>query len=452
MIEPGLVFTRLSLNRGEVRRFANVSRTKQHFHPLRGSPNNERKGETMRFAHRMKLSWLVAIVAAVGFLGILAAHDSDGQVIRRADPKARSSNNRVRMNSSAKAVAKSAENDPELAKKAKADLRQRELNQLARKGGSQMHAIFVHELGRYLSGATAANDLEKQIFAAFSSVPRKSLAHYMGKWNKLPLQERQMINGRHLSNLKASQAVTGPVVTRALNASASSEKKKATIAGVAKMKRQDKRNLGAIAKALQGVKKVGVTRLKCIDETNPEIGNGDEIFATYVMWLGTPTKGKIWTKITKIYKGLSDGSEVAFQPEDMVLWPPADKPNLVAREDLYIAATLWESDDDDFGLFKDILKAVLKVGEIIVKVVIAAEGGGKGGDSKMFDDAAPALEELATTIATVSKDADLIGTDTLTVHRTGQIVNKIGKPQDFFRRSGDGGTYEIRGVRAETTH
>jgi hypothetical protein len=225
--------------------------------------------------------------------------------------------------------------------------------------GAPLTALVFHQIRRFAEGQQPESDIEKQVFAILQRVPKNVWQDYLHDWDDLPSATKNQLFGPHAPKLD---------VKKPLTAAEADTHVKGAVQLVKIQARQ------RVRVATQVVKEVLIKELQCVEDTKPELGK-DEIFAIYLV----ATAGIAFQKQTGILK-MKKNKKKDFAEADQLVFPPPNNLALVADQDIVITAALFESDEKEIQVFKNVLKAICDVAVAIVMVVLLA----KSEDKKKF--------------------------------------------------------------------
>jgi len=137
------------------------------------------------------------------------------------------------------------------------------------------------------------------------------------------------------------------------------------------------------------------TKLKCIDETNPEWAGSDEIVTVWVV----AADEFLWTKQTGEYGDIDDGDERNYNASDRTVFMPNGSAGTV-RAALAVATTLYEWDSGDAHAAQEFLGVVGDVANAIASAV------GYGWLGQILD---AVFDVIGTVVAWLGGDPDNLG-------------------------------------------
>jgi hypothetical protein len=272
-------------------------------------------------------------------------------------------------------------------------------------GGNAIQAMLINQVKRFNAGKKPETKLEEKTFAILKTAPKGSLEKYEKAWDKLPKADRDTILGPAAKDLDESKGLDGAVAKRLV----------AAMTQVKSLK-------GEPRSALSGtVKKVSIPTLKCLDETNPEVGK-DEIFAIHTVIVGNSAPQ---VKRTAILDGMKDGVSKNFAAADADVFPLAGLTPTEGAE-VFVVTTLYEDDGAGLVAFLNFLKPLIQTG-----VVLAVEA--LNGDAKKLTEVEKVLIKLAVDAALSAASGPLqdflvrpLGTDSIVVKPDGSVTAENG--------------------------
>lgn len=179
---------------------------------------------------------------------------------------------------------------------------------------------------------------------------------------------------------------------------------------------------------------VNFTKLRCVDESNPEWAGSDEIVTTWVVARDT----EVWAKNTGEYGGFDDGDEQSYKVGDRTVFLPSGGPAEV-KSLLAISTSLYEWDAGDADAAS---KVIGFIGDL-AKTVLNAMG--KVEWAKIVGALTPLVQKV---ISWLGGDPDDLGTRNLAwsalelLQATDNAQRRLTGTLDF-RNSGDTGSYQV---------
>ena len=179
----------------------------------------------------------------------------------------------------------------------KAELLQDLIDERKATGGNPIQAILLHQINRFLAGKKPETKLEEKAFAVLKTAPKDTLTDYTKNWEKIPQATRAILLGASAKELDPNKGLDDVLAIPQLKAI----------------------RAGGAARSLAGVVKgVTIPTVKCVDETNPEPIDKDEIFAIHTVVVGT---GDPVSKKTATLNGFDDGVTKNFAAGNAAVFP-----------------------------------------------------------------------------------------------------------------------------------
>ena len=183
--------------------------------------------------------------------------------------------------------------------------------------------------------------------------------------------------------------------------------------------------------------RVRFTKIKCLDEQDPEWPGDDEIVT---IWGVNADPNYTWVKRTDQYEDFEDNVEKSYKPQHQWIFRP-DSQQQAVRKALAITTTLWEWDASDVAEANDLLDAVGDGAAEIGSAIGGAYGGIIGGIVDVV------LDVIGAIVSAFGGDPDFLGTKKL-VWSAAQLQELTAGKQQVnrtlnFLNSDDDGSYRL---------
>lgn len=184
--------------------------------------------------------------------------------------------------------------------------------------------------------------------------------------------------------------------------------------------------------------RVNFTKMKCLDESNPEWWGSDEI----VTFWGIVADDQVWKKNTDEYGGFDDGDEKPYKASDQRVFPPDANWGEV-RYAVVIVTDLYEWDVGDVNAVQDFIGLLGDVG-----AGLSLAGVGSAALAVVIEAIAWFLKTIIGAIASwFGGDPDHLGTQELS-YTSNSLQQLMSSGQSYsrallFQNSGSTGSYRL---------